>query len=201
MHKVILLLSYFWSQCTIVGWLHGIKRRCIIIQHIQSGSRRTGTHGHSRSACMVSTVPPLPLPPFSCLVGFSSFLFYGTQVIRSTKHDRQGNFNCLHYASLFFLSLDFLGGRQGSWTALNHRPLWIKSGGTMSSGRCWKCKMTPPSGCCSFQTHWRMHLGFPLCACVRALAVCVSWERGRAGGEVASVWQRRQRERLSGFSR
>lgn len=37
-------------------------------------------------------------------------------------------------------------------------------------------------------------------ACVRALAGCVSWERGRAGGGVASVRQRGQRERLSGFS-
>lgn len=135
------------------------------------------------SACMVSTAPPLALPS---VVSLAFLCFYSMAHKSSEAQNTTGRVILIAYTTLayFFCLLIsfffFLG--QESRTALNHRLLWIKSGGTISSRRCWNAG-------------WRHRLAAVASKhrdgcileslCVRGLAVGVSWERWWAGGRVA----------------
>lgn len=132
------------------------------------------------SACMVSTAPPLPLPS---VVSPSFLCFYSMAHKSSEAQNTTGRVILIAYTTqAYFLSFDFFFPGTRESDSVEPSPPLDKKRRDNKQQEMLECRMTPPSGCCGFQTQGWMHLGVPLRA--RARGWC---ELGTWAGGVASV--------------
>lgn len=127
------------------------------------------------SACRVSTVPPLP---FLFIISSALPCVYSTAHKSSETQNTTGRVILIAYATLqaiclfFVLFKCFSSGTRESDRLEPPPPLDIKrQNNEQQQQETLECRMTPPSGCCSFQTHGCILDSLCVRACVRSRVV------------------------------